>query len=103
MKTAGVDLVDVSSGGVVPDARIPVFPGYQVPFAKRVRAEADIPTASVGLITEAEQAEAIISGGEADAVFVARALLRNPNWVRDAGRRTGVALPYPPQYSRAFT
>ncbi|OCB45083.1 oxidoreductase [Mycobacterium vulneris] len=103
LKTAGVDLVDVSSGGVVPDARIPVFPGYQVPFAKRVRVEAEIPTASVGLITEAEQAEAIISGAEADAVFVARALLRNPSWVRDAARRGGKTLPYPPQYSRAFT
>ncbi|MEN3224742.1 NADH:flavin oxidoreductase/NADH oxidase [Mycolicibacterium porcinum] len=103
LKTAGVDLIDVSSGGVVPDARIPVFPGYQVPFAKRVRAEAEIPTASVGLITEAEQAEAIISGAEADAVFVARALLRNPSWVRDAARRGGKTLPYPPQYSRAFT
>ncbi|OCB58947.1 oxidoreductase [Mycobacterium vulneris] len=103
LKTAGVDLIDVSSGGVVPDARIPVFPGYQVPFAKRVRAEAEIPTASVGLITEAEQAEAIISGAEADAVFVARALLRNPSWVRDAARRGGKPLPYPPQYGRAFT
>ncbi|ODR22990.1 NADH:flavin oxidoreductase/NADH oxidase [Mycolicibacterium porcinum] len=103
LKTAGVDLIDVSSGGVVPDARIPVFPGYQVPFAKRVRAEAEIPTASVGLITEAEQAEAIISGAEADAVFVARALLRNPSWVRDAARRGGKTLPYPPQYGRAFT
>ncbi|MGV0595037.1 NADH:flavin oxidoreductase/NADH oxidase [Mycolicibacterium porcinum] len=103
LKTAGVDLIDVSSGGVVPDARIPVFPGYQVPFAKRVRVEAEIPTASVGLITEAEQAEAIISGAEADAVFVARALLRNPSWVRDAARRGGKTLPYPPQYSRAFT
>lgn len=103
LKTAGVDLIDISSGGVVPDARIPVFPGYQVPFAKRVRAEAEIPTASVGLITEAEQAEAIISGAEADAVFVARALLRNPSWVRDAARRGGKTLPYPPQYSRAFT
>lgn len=103
LKTAGVDLIDVSSGGVVPDARIPVFPGYQVPFAKRVRAEAEIPTASVGLITEAEQAEAIISGAEADAVFVARALLRNPSWVRDAARRGGKTPPYPPQYGRAFT
>ncbi|MGV9799381.1 NADH:flavin oxidoreductase/NADH oxidase [Mycobacterium sp. NPDC003449] len=103
LKKVGVDLIDVSTGGAVPDARIPVFPGYQVPFAKRVRAEADIPTASVGLITEAEQAEAIITGGEADAVFLARALLRNPNWVRDAAQGRGVALPHPPQYSRAFT
>jgi 2,4-dienoyl-CoA reductase-like NADH-dependent reductase (Old Yellow Enzyme family) len=103
LKKAGVDLIDVSTGGAVPDARIPVFPGYQVRFAKRVRAEADIPTASVGLITEAEQAEAIISGGEADAVFVARALLRNPNWVRDAARHCDTTIPYPPQYGRAFT
>lgn len=102
LKNAGVDLIDVSTGGAVPDARIPVAPGYQVPFAKRVRAEADIPTSAVGLITEAEQAEAIISGGDADAVFLARALLRNPNWVRDAAQHLGGALPYPPQYSRAF-
>lgn len=103
LKTAGVDLIDVSTGGAVPDARIPVAPGYQVPFAKRVRAEADIPTTSVGLITEAEQAEAIISGGDADAVFLGRSLLRNPNWVRDAAQRAGAALPFPPQYTRAFT
>ncbi|MDX1875831.1 NADH:flavin oxidoreductase/NADH oxidase [Mycolicibacterium sp. 120266] len=103
LKTAGVDLIDVSTGGAVPDARIPVAPGYQVPFAKRVRAEADVPTTSVGLITDAEQAEAIISGGDADAVFLGRSLLRNPNWVRDAARHAGVALPFPPQYTRAFT
>lgn len=102
LKKAGVDLVDVSTGGAVPDARIPVAPGYQTPFAKQVRTEAEIATATVGLITEAEQAEAIVSGGEADAVFVARALLRNPNWVRDAAQHFGIALPHPPQYSRAF-
>ncbi|GAS98127.1 NADH/flavin oxidoreductase [Mycolicibacterium canariasense] len=103
LKTVGVDLIDVSTGGAVPDARIPVAPGYQVPFAKRVRAEAEIPTTSVGLITDAEQAEAIISGGDADAVFLGRSLLRNPNWVRDAAQRSGVTLPFPPQYTRAFT
>ncbi|WP_135455255.1 NADH:flavin oxidoreductase/NADH oxidase [Mycobacterium sp. DL99] len=103
LKKVGVDLIDVSSGGAVPDARIPVSPGYQVPFSKRIRAEADISTASVGLITEAEQAEAIVSGGEADAVFLGRALLRNANWVRDAARHRGLTLPYPPQYTRAFT
>ncbi|TXH17862.1 MAG: NADH:flavin oxidoreductase/NADH oxidase [Mycobacterium sp.] len=102
LKKAGVDLIDVSTGGAVPDARIPVAPGYQVPFAKRVRAESDIPTAAVGMITEAEQAEAVVSGGEADAVFVARALLRNPNWVRDAAQHLGVTLPHPPQYARGF-
>lgn len=103
LKKAGVDLIDVSTGGAVPDARIPVAPGYQVPFAKRIRAEADIPTTSVGLITDPEQAEAIISGADADAVFLGRALLRNPNWVRDAARHAGVTLPFPPQYTRAFT
>lgn len=102
LKKSGVDLIDVSTGGAVPDAKIPVFPGYQVPFAKRVRAEADIPAAAVGLITEAGQAEAIVSGGDADAVFLARALLRNPNWVREAARESGVTLPFPPQYTRAF-
>jgi len=79
-----------------------VSPGYQVPFAKRVRAEAGIPTSAIGLITEAEQAKAIVFGGEADAVFLARALLRNPNWVRDTAQQLGVTLPHPPQYSRGF-
>jgi 2,4-dienoyl-CoA reductase-like NADH-dependent reductase (Old Yellow Enzyme family) len=69
LKNVGVDLIDVSTGGSAPDAKIPVGPSYQVPFAAKVRAEADIATAAVGMITEADQAEAIVAGGQADAVF----------------------------------
>jgi 2,4-dienoyl-CoA reductase-like NADH-dependent reductase (Old Yellow Enzyme family) len=102
LKSLGVDLVDVSSGGSAPDAKIAVGPGYQVPFAARVRKEAEIPTTAVGLITEAGQAEDIIVGEQADAVFLARVLLRNPAWVRQAADQLGATLHHPPQYSRAF-
>jgi 2,4-dienoyl-CoA reductase-like NADH-dependent reductase (Old Yellow Enzyme family) len=102
LKSLGVDLMDVSSGGSAPDAQIPVGPGYQVPFAARVRKEADIPTAAVGMITEADQADDIIAGEQADAVFLARELLRNPTWFRQAADQLGATLPHPPQYSRAF-
>lgn len=102
LKHRGVDLMDVSSGGSAADARIPVAPSYQVPFSARVRAEAQIPTAAVGLITEPEQAEDIIEHGEADAIFLARVLLRNPAWIRHAADRLGHTLAHPPQYGRAF-
>lgn len=102
LKTLGVDLVDVSSGGSAPDAVIPVGPGYQVPFAARVRKEAEIATSAVGLITGAEQAEGIIAGEDADAVFLARELLRNPGWVWQAAQHLGVEIGHPPAYSRAF-
>lgn len=102
LKRRGVDLVDVSSGGSAPDAAIPVGPSYQVPFSARVRKEVEIPTAAVGLITEPEQADGIIAEGEADAVFLARVLLRNPNWIRQAADELGHPLPHPVQYSRAF-
>ncbi|MGW0160907.1 NADH:flavin oxidoreductase/NADH oxidase [Mycobacterium sp. NPDC003323] len=102
LKGLGVDLVDVSSGGSVPDAPIPVGPSYQVPFAARVRKEAEIPTTAVGLITDAEQAEGIITGEDADAVFLARELLRNPGWVSQAAGRLGAQIDHPPAYSRAF-
>ena len=102
LKRRGVDLMDVSSGGSAPDAQIPVAPSYQVPFAARVRAEAQIPTAAVGLITEPEQAEGIIEGLQADAIFLARVLLGNPAWIRQAADRLGHTLAHPPQYSRAF-
>ncbi|MHA0111647.1 oxidoreductase, partial [Klebsiella pneumoniae] len=78
----GVDLVDCSSGGSLPDARIPVGPGYQVPFAEAVRAKAGLPTGAVGMITDAAQAEAIVADGRADAVLLARQLLRDPAWPR---------------------
>lgn len=102
LKGLGVDLVDVSSGGSVPDAPIPVAPGYQVPFAARIRKEVEMPTAAVGLITDPDQADGIVAGEQADAVFLARALLRNPAWVRQAADQLGHSLAYPPQYSRAF-
>ena len=103
LKEHGVDLADVSSGGIVPDAPITVGPGYQVPFAQAVRAKAGIPTAAVGLITDAHQAEAIVADGQADAVFLARELLRNPMWPRQAAAALGHTLAPPPQYTRAFT
>jgi 2,4-dienoyl-CoA reductase-like NADH-dependent reductase (Old Yellow Enzyme family) len=102
LKTLGVDLMDVSSGGSAPDAKIPVGPSYQVPFSARVRKEIEIPTAAVGLITEAEQADTIIADGDADAVFLARVLLRNPSWIRQAADELGATLSHPPQYARAF-
>lgn len=102
LRAAGVDLVDVSSGGSVPDAPITVGPGYQVGFSEKVRAETQIATAAVGLITGPDQAEAIVADGRADAVFLARELLRNPMWVRQAADHLGVALPYPPRYARAY-
>jgi 2,4-dienoyl-CoA reductase-like NADH-dependent reductase (Old Yellow Enzyme family) len=101
LKRHGVDLVDASSGGMVPDAKIPLGPGYQVPFAARIRREAQIATGAVGLITEAAQAEQIIAEGSADVVFIARELLRDPYWPLHAAHRLGVDVPWPKQYVRA--
>lgn len=98
----GVDLVDCSSGGVVPHARIPVGPGYQLPFAAQVRREAHIATAAVGLITAPEQADQIIRMGEADMVFLARELLRDPYWPLHAARRLRHEMAAPVQYGRAL-
>jgi 2,4-dienoyl-CoA reductase-like NADH-dependent reductase (Old Yellow Enzyme family) len=97
----GVDLVDVSSGGQVPTARIPLGPGYQVPFAARIRNEAGIPTAAVGMITEPAQANEIVSEGKADMVFMARAMLRDPYWPLHAAAAIGVPANWPIQYLRA--
>ena len=102
LKRLGVDLMDVSSGGSAPDAQIPVGPGYQVPFTACVRKEVEIPTAAVGLISEPDQAEDIVAGDQADAVFLARVLLRNPAWIRQAADQLGATLSHPPQYTRAF-
>jgi 2,4-dienoyl-CoA reductase-like NADH-dependent reductase (Old Yellow Enzyme family) len=103
LKGLGVDLIDVSFGGSAPDARIPVGPSYQVPFAARVRKEVEIPTSAVGMTTtEADQADGIISSEEADAVFLARVLLRNPAWIRQAADQLGATLHRPPQCARAF-
>ncbi len=101
LKEAGVDLVDCSSGGAVSFAKVPVAPGYQVPFAERIRRETGIATGAVGLIAEARQAEEIIASGRADAVLLARAMLRDPYWPLRAARALGVEGPWPPQYLRA--
>ncbi len=97
----GVDLVDCSSGGAVPTARIPVAPGFQVPFAARVRAEAGVASGAVGLITEPGQADAIVREGQADLVLLARELLRDPHWPLRAARELGHEGPWPAQYLRA--
>lgn len=101
LKKAGIDMVDCSSGGTVPDAKIPMGPGYQTPFSAAVRSEAGIATGAVGMITEPAQAEQIVSTGLADAVVIARELLRDPYWPLHAARRLGVDIPWPPQYLRA--
>ncbi|MBK0865544.1 NADH:flavin oxidoreductase/NADH oxidase [Saccharopolyspora sp. HNM0986] len=97
----GVDLVDASTGGAVPDARIPVGAGYQVRFARQVRAEAGVPTGAVGLITSPEQAEEVVSSGSADAVLLARELLRDPHWPLHAADRLHADNIWPRQYGRA--
>lgn len=101
LKEMAVDLIDCSSGGLVPRARIPVAPGFQVPFAEAVRREVGIAVGAVGLITSPVQAEQIVANGQADAVLLARELLRNPYWPLDAARALGVDLPWPPQYRLA--
>ena len=95
LKALGVDLIDVSSGGAVHNAKIDPQPGFQVPFATAIKTEAAIATAAVGMITEAEQAEHIVSTGEADAVFLARAMLRNPRWALAAAQTLNVDVEWP--------
>jgi 2,4-dienoyl-CoA reductase-like NADH-dependent reductase (Old Yellow Enzyme family) len=102
LKTRGVDLIDCSSGGNVAHATIPLAPGYQVPFAERVRRDAGMATGAVGLITEPEQAEAILQSGRADVIVVARQLLRDPYWPIHAARALGDPPPVPSQYLRAY-
>ncbi|MGA6993861.1 MAG: NADH:flavin oxidoreductase/NADH oxidase [Candidatus Deferrimicrobiaceae bacterium] len=97
----GIDMVDCSSGGAVPDAKIPAVPGFQTPFAAAVRREAGIATGAVGLITEPAQAEQIVSTGLADAIMIGREFLRNPYWPLHAARSLGVDIPCPSQYERA--
>ncbi|WP_137181119.1 NADH:flavin oxidoreductase/NADH oxidase [Roseomonas sp. AR75] len=105
VKALGVDLVDCSSGGIDPDAqKIPIGPGYQVPGSVAVRGGAGIATAAVGLITEPEQAQAIVAEGKADMVLLARAVLRDPYWPARAAAALGRvdAIKGPPQYDRAW-
>ena len=102
LKPLGVDMIDCSSGGAVPNAKIPVGPGYQVPFAERIRREAEIHTAAVGMITNPEQGNEIITNGRADMVFLAREFLREPYWPLKAAAQFGADLTAPIQYGRAF-
>lgn len=97
----GVDLLDVSTGGNASGVHIPTGPGYQVPFAARVRDETALPVAAVGMITDAEQAGKIVANGEADAVFLGRELLRNPSWARHAARELGGEVHVPDPYHRS--
>jgi 2,4-dienoyl-CoA reductase-like NADH-dependent reductase (Old Yellow Enzyme family) len=101
LKDLGVNLIDVSSGGMTPTARIPVGKGYQVPFARRIREEAGICTGAVGLITEPRQANEIITGGDADLVFLARELLREPYWALKAQHELGAEPSWPIPYGYA--
>ena len=101
LRDVGVDLIDCSSGGLTPDARIPQTPGYQVSFANAIRQKTGIATAAVGLITTPEQAEQILSENHADAIFLGRAMLRDPYWPLHAGKTLGIHAPWPVQYERA--
>jgi 2,4-dienoyl-CoA reductase-like NADH-dependent reductase (Old Yellow Enzyme family) len=101
LKEMGVDLIDCSSGGSVPHAKIPVGPGYQTPFAEEIRRETGILTGAVGMITSSIQAEHIIGTGQADAVIIAREFLRDPYWPLRAARELGQSISWPAQYLRA--
>ena len=103
MKDSGVDIVDCSGGGTVPGAQIPLGPGYMVPFAERVRREADVATMAVGLITEPTHADEIVRNGRADVVLLGREMLRDPHWPQAAAKALGKpkAAYVPPQYARA--
>ena len=101
LKPRGVDLIDVSSGGLVPGVTIPAGPGYQTPFAEEIRKHAQIPTGAVGMITDAAQAEHILRTGQADMVFLAREFLRDPYWPLHAAQHLHDSTPWPPQYLRA--
>jgi 2,4-dienoyl-CoA reductase-like NADH-dependent reductase (Old Yellow Enzyme family) len=101
LKESGADLIDASSGGNISHARIPVGPGYQVPFAERIKREGGIMTGAVGIITTPEQAEQIIAAGQADIVLLARELLRNPYWPLAAAHQLKTDIEWPRQYVRA--
>jgi len=102
LRGCAVDLIDCSSGAMVPDAKIPVGPGFQVPFAERIKREAGIRTGAVGMITEPGQADQIIRSGQADVVLLAREFLRDPYWPLHAAMALGLKPQPPVQYQRAF-
>jgi 2,4-dienoyl-CoA reductase-like NADH-dependent reductase (Old Yellow Enzyme family) len=101
LKARGVDVIDCSSGGLAAHQQVPTGPSYQVPFARRIRADVGIATAAVGLITEAAQAEQIVADGSADMVLLGREILRNPRWPLLAAHALGAQITWPPQYERA--
>ncbi len=101
LKAVGVDLIDTSTGGLVPDAVIPASPGFQVPFAREIRAELGIATGAVGLIIEPAEAEKILTQGSADAILIGRESLRDPYWPLHAAMKLGVDTDWPRQYRRA--
>jgi 2,4-dienoyl-CoA reductase-like NADH-dependent reductase (Old Yellow Enzyme family) len=101
LKARGCSFIHVSSGGISPRQKIPLGPGYQVPFAERIKAEVDLPTIAVGMITEPEHAEAIVVEGRADMVALARAMLYDPRWPWHAAARLGGQVEAPPQYWRS--
>jgi 2,4-dienoyl-CoA reductase-like NADH-dependent reductase (Old Yellow Enzyme family) len=103
LKELGVDLIDCSSGGLVPNAVIPAAPGFQTPFAAKIRRKVGIATGAVGLITAAVQAEQILATGSADVVLLARELLRDPYWPIHAAAELKADHPWPEQYLRAKT
>jgi NADPH2 dehydrogenase len=100
LKRIGLDFVCVSTGATVPYAKIPVAPGFQVPFAEKVKKETGMKTRAVGMIADADQAEEILASGKADMIAMARAILDNPRWVWHAAEHFGVKIDYPPQYAR---
>jgi 2,4-dienoyl-CoA reductase-like NADH-dependent reductase (Old Yellow Enzyme family) len=100
LKEIGLDFVCVSSGGIALKAKIPIGPGYQVPFAAKVRREAAIATRAVGMILDPRQANDIVTRGDADLVALARAVLDDPRWGWHAAEALGVEIPRPPQYAR---
>jgi 2,4-dienoyl-CoA reductase-like NADH-dependent reductase (Old Yellow Enzyme family) len=101
LKKIGIDLIDVSSGGLSPQQKIDVKPLYQVPFCEKIRKEAKIATGAVGMITKPEEAETILASGQADAIFMAREFLRNPYWPLNAAKTLGDSINWPVQYERA--
>ncbi|MDP2247786.1 MAG: oxidoreductase, partial [Nitrosomonadales bacterium] len=101
LKEIGIDLIDCSSGGLILDAKIPVGPGYQTTLAADIRQQAGIATVAVGMITSAAEAEHILTTGQADAVLLARELLRDPYWPLKAARELRTDIEWPIQYARA--
>ena len=102
LKSEGVDVVVCSSGGTAAGVRIPVGPGYQTPFAERIRRDTGIPTGALGMITTAEQADTILRTGQADLTVLAREFLRDPYWALHAAPKLHAKVAPPPQYARAF-